>query len=125
MKTPKGNDGFTLIEVVFSVFIISVGILALLDVAGGSTVMLRDGRVRTRASAVAASRFDNLRLAGAATSPTCTALAGGSANHPGGVAESWSIAGSGRARTVTTLVTVRHGRRTIGQMSFRGSVYCP
>lgn len=125
MKTPKGNEGFTLIEVVISVFIISVGILALLDIAAGSTVMLRDGRLRTRASVVAASRFDNLRLAGAATTPTCTSLSSGSATHAGGVLESWTVAGSGRTRTITTLVTVRNGRRAIGQMSFRGSVYCP
>ena len=125
MKNSTGNEGFTLIEVVISVFIISVGILALLEIAAGSTVMLRDGRLRTRASAVAASRFDNLRLAGAATSPTCSALAAGSAAHAGGVVETWSIAGTGKSRTVTTLVTVRNGRRAIGQMSFRGSVYCP
>jgi prepilin-type N-terminal cleavage/methylation domain-containing protein len=125
MKPPTGNEGFTLIEVIISVFIISVGILALLEIAAGSTVMLRDGRLRTRASAVAASRFDDLRLAGAATNPTCAALAGGSAAHAGGVVETWSISGTGRMRTVTTLVTVRNGRRAIGQMSFSGSVFCP
>ncbi len=125
MKPPRGNEGFTLIEVVISVFMISFGILSLIEVATGTTTMLRDGRLRTRASAVAASRFDNLRLAGAVTSPTCSALAAGTATHQGGISESWTISGSGRTRTVTTVVSVSSGRRAIRQMTFWGSVYCP
>lgn len=125
MKTPKGNGGFTLIEVVISVFMVSFGVLTLIEVATGTTGMLRDGRLRTRASAVAASRFDNLRLAAAATSPTCTALAAGTATHQGGISESWTVSGSGRTRTLTTVVSVSNGRRAIRQMSFQGSVYCP
>jgi len=125
MRAASGKDGFTLIEVVIAVFMISVGILALLEAAGASAVMLRDGRLRTRASAVAASRIDSLRVVAASTNPTCTALTSGSASHVNGISESWTVTGSGRSRTVTELVAVSNGPRQIGQMSFQGSIYCP
>ena len=125
MSKNKGNQGFTLIELVIAVMMISVGVIALLQIAGASTVMLREGRVRTRATAVAASRLDSLRLVGASTSPSCTSLTGGSATHPSGVTETWTVTGTGRSRTVADMVTISKGRGLVGQMSFQSTIYCP
>jgi len=123
MKISGRRDGFTLIEVLIAIGILSVGILALLQTAASITVMLRDGRLRTMASAVAASRLDNLRLAAASTPPTCAALTSGSATSLN-LAETWTVAGTGRSRTVTATVTVSNGSRNLG-MTVRGTLLCP
>ncbi|HJR35057.1 MAG TPA: prepilin-type N-terminal cleavage/methylation domain-containing protein [Gemmatimonadales bacterium] len=123
MRVSRGRDGFTLIEVLIAVGILSVGILALLQTAGSITVMLRDGRLRTAASAVAASRIDNLRLAAAATTPTCASVTSGSATSLHG-SESWTVAGTGRSRTVAVTVTVSNGPRQLG-MTVRATLLCP
>jgi len=123
MSVSGRRDGFTLIEVLIAIGILSVGILALLQTAASITVMLRDGRLRTMASAVAASRLDNLRLAAASTTPTCAALTSGSATSLN-LAETWTVAGTGRSRTVTATVTVSNGSRNLG-MTVRGTLLCP
>lgn len=123
MRVSRRQDGFTLIEVLIAIGILSVGILALLQTAASITVMLRDGRLRTMASAIAASRIDNLRLAAASTTPTCTALTGGSATSQSGT-ETWTVAGTGRSRTVTATVTITNGPRQLGT-TVRGTVLCP
>jgi hypothetical protein len=75
------------------------------------------------ASAVAASRIDNLRLVAASTNPTCTALTNGSATSQNGT-ETWTVAGTGRSRTVTATVTISNGPRQLG-MTVRGTLLCP
>lgn len=127
MKASKPQAGFTVIEVLIAIIILSVGILALLQAGATSTIMLRDGRLRTMASAVAANRIDSLRLAAASTNPTCSAVASGSASSlygslPG--SESWTVAGAGRSRTVTETVSLSHGRRQLA-MTVRGTLLCP
>lgn len=123
MSRTSRKDGFTLIEVLIAIGILSVGILALLQTAASITAMLRDGRLRTMASAAAASRIDDLRLVAAATTPTCTALTGGSAASLYGT-ETWTVAGAGRSRTVTATVTVSNGPKQLG-VTVRGSLLCP
>ena len=123
MRVAERQDGFTLIEVLIDIGILSVGILALLQTSASITVMLREGRLRTMASAVAASRIDNLRLAAASTTPTCTSVASGSASSLQGT-ESWTIGGTGRSRTVAVTVTVPNGTRPL-TMTVRGTLLCP
>jgi type IV pilus assembly protein PilV len=117
------KDGFTLIEVLIAIGILSVGILALLQTAASISVMLRDGRLRTVASAMAASRIDNLRLAATSTTPTCASVTSGSASSLHGT-ETWTVAGAGRSRTVTATVTFSNGPRQLG-MTVRGNLLCP
>jgi prepilin-type N-terminal cleavage/methylation domain-containing protein len=123
VRVSRGPDGFTLIEVLIAIGILSVGILALLQTAASITVMLRDGRLRTTASAMAASRIDNLRLAAASTTPTCASVTSGSATSQNG-SETWTVAGTGRSRTVTATVTISNGPRQLG-MTVRGTLLCP
>ena len=123
MNVSGRKDGFTLIEVLIAIGILSVGILALLQTAGSITVMLRDGRLRTTASAMAASRIDNLRLVAASTTPSCSAVSSGSASSLRGT-ESWTVAGAGRSRTVTEIVNLSHGTRQLG-MTVRATLLCP
>ena len=123
MSVSGRRDGFTLIEVLIAIGILSVGILALLQTAASITVMLREGRLRTMASAIAASRIDNLRLAAATTTPTCASVASGSGTTLQGT-ETWTIAGAGRSRTVTATVTIPNGSRQL-TVTVRGILLCP
>ena len=123
MRVAGRQDGFTLIEVLIAIGILSVGILALLQTAASITVMLRDGRLRTMASAIAASRIDNLRLAAASTTPTCTTVNSGSATALQGT-ETWTITGGGRSRTVTATVSIPNGSRQLS-VTVRGTLLCP
>ena len=123
MRISGRRDGFTLIEVLIAIGILSVGILALLQTAASITVMLRDGRLRTMASAIAASRIDNLRLAAASTTPACSALTSGSATTSNGT-ETWTIGGAGRSRTVAVTVSIPNGSRPL-TMTVRGTLLCP
>lgn len=123
MRVSGRRDGFTLIEVLIAIGILSVGILALLQTAASITVMLREGRLRTMASAIAASRIDNLRLAAATTTPTCASVASGSGTTLQGT-ETWTIAGAGRSRTVTATVTIPNGSRQL-TVTVRGILLCP
>lgn len=123
----KPQAGFTVIEVLVALLILTVGILALMSAGATSTIMLRDGRLRTMASTLAASRLDSLRLVAGSTSPTCTALASGSAGSLYGSlygAETWTVAGAGRSRTVTETVNLSHGRRQLG-MTVSAKLLCP
>ncbi len=127
MTASGRKAGFTLIEVLIAIILIAVGILALMQAGAMSTIMLRDGRLRTMASALAASRIDSLRLVAASTDPTCTAVASGSAGSLYGSlygAETWTVAGAGRSRTVTETVSLTHGRRQLG-MTVSGTLLCP
>jgi type II secretion system protein I len=117
------RDGFTLIEVLIAIGILSVGILALLQTAASITVMLREGRLRTMASAIAASRVDNLRLAAVSTTPTCASVTSGSATSLQRT-ETWTIAGTGRSRTVTATVAIPNGSRQL-TVTVRGVLLCP
>jgi len=123
VKVSGGRDGFTLIEVLIAIGILSVGILALLQTSGSITVMLREGRLRTMASTVAANRIDNLRLAAASTTPTCGSVASGSGTSIQGT-ETWTITGTGRSRTVAVTVTVPNGSRQL-TITVRGNLLCP
>jgi type II secretion system protein I len=123
VRVSGGRDGFTLIEVLIAIGILSVGILALLQTSGSITVMLREGRLRTMASTVAANRIDNLRLAAASTTPTCASVASGSGTSIQGT-ETWTIAGTGRSRTVAVTVTIPNGSRQLA-ITVRGTLLCP
>lgn len=52
--------GFTLVEVVFAIVLLSVGLLALATLGVTSSKMTRGGSVQTVASALAQARFDSL-----------------------------------------------------------------
>ena len=110
--TRHSESGFTVVEVVVAMIILTVGALSLIQSAAGVTRMLRDGRQRTRAAAVATTRLESLRDIANTTTPTCTALTGGSSTYPGNVTEAWTVSGTGKSRTVQVTVTFPTGRYT-------------
>jgi prepilin-type N-terminal cleavage/methylation domain-containing protein len=109
------QSGFTLIEVMVAIVILSVGLLALASSTANVSRMVGSGKWATVASQVATRRLENIRQVAYSTSPACTssALVGGTAAFGSGISESWSVTGSGNVRQVQVAVTyTRAGGRS-------------
>ena len=109
--------GFTLIELVVTIVVLSVGLLAL---AGNSTVIARQmsgARVMTEAATIAQMRFERLR------SVPCTTLAAGTSTA-GQVSEVWTVTNGTRTVVVTDTVkfTTRYGQQVY---PYRTMIPCP
>lgn len=101
--------GFTLIEVLIAVVILSVGVLGMVGSAGLVSRMIGQGKRNTQAALVAMQRMETLRGQALATNPRCTGLAGGTATTTG-VTETWTVTGTGRSRRVRLIVQYQTNR---------------
>jgi type IV pilus modification protein PilV len=112
------EGGFTIVEVLIAVLILSVGLLALVGSAAVTTRMISQGQRYSQASALANERFEILR------SQTCAAMTNGSATQ-GRFTVTWTVAAdaSGRARIATVQVVspTASGTRTD---SFQTVILC-
>ena len=110
------NRGFTILEVVIAIVILSMGILGLAGTAASVTRMVGRSQQYGKAAALAAERFEIVRAqatpTAAVTSP-CTSLAGGSSTS-GTYSVAWTVADvtNGKQITVTVTTTTAKGSRT-------------
>jgi prepilin-type N-terminal cleavage/methylation domain-containing protein len=103
------GSGFSIIEVMVAVAVLTVGVLALVGSAALTSRMLGSGRQSTRAGQVAAARIERLRQVAFSTAPACTSAEwrGGSAGDPS-LTESWQILDpAGPARRVLIVLRSR------------------
>jgi prepilin-type N-terminal cleavage/methylation domain-containing protein len=114
--------GFTLIEVMLAIVLLTIGVMALAGSSALVTRMIGKGKESTIAVQVATARFEKLRTIAGSTTPPCQAGAGfvsGSASASlatGGVSETWVVGAApaaGSGRDVTVSVTYRDNRGTI------------
>ncbi len=107
--------GFTLIEVMVAIVILSIGLLALAGATANVSKMVGHGKWTTAASQVATRRLEILRQIANSTNPTCTssALVSGGPLAVGGVTESWTISGTGGMRQVLITVTYPRAERRV------------
>jgi prepilin-type N-terminal cleavage/methylation domain-containing protein len=103
--------GFTLIEIIIAIVILSVGVLGMVGTAGLVSRMIGQGKRNTRAGVVALQRMEILRQAAVSTTPHCTALAGGTATS-NAITEVWTVTGAGRSRRIRIIVTYPTTRGT-------------
>ena len=117
VKAAPRRRGFTVIELVVTIVVLTVGLLAM---AANSAVIgrqMRGARVMTEAASIAQARFERLRAV------PCTALAGGSATS-GEVSEVWTAVN--KTRTVEVSDTVKYHTRYGEQVyAYRTSIPCP
>jgi prepilin-type N-terminal cleavage/methylation domain-containing protein len=121
-----GRAGFTLIEVLVAVTLLSVGVVALAGSAGMVTRMIGRGKMGTRAAQLASQRFELLRLAAYRGTPHCTHAtfaAGGPVTSALGVTETWTIAGTA-VRTVTETVSYRTANGVTHSDVFTTQIRC-
>lgn len=97
------TKGFSLVELMVAMMILTVGVLGLAASARYVTSMTGQGGRYGGSSSVANARLEQLR----ATS--CATLAAGSA-ETGKYSEAWTVTASGQLRTVTETVSYNNGR---------------
>lgn len=117
-RPAAGRAGFTLVELVVAIVILSVGLLGLASTAAVVTRQMGGGAQQTIAANLATARFESLRAGG------CTALAGGT-QKTRGLTEVWTVSTStsNRARIVTdTVKWVARGRPT--RVSYTSMIPC-
>lgn len=110
------TSGFTLIEVMVAIVILSIGLLALAGATANVSKMVGYGKWATVASQVATRRVEIIRHMANSTDPTCTSSAmvsGGPLTAGRMMTESWNISGTGGVRRVVVTVTYPRGRRTV------------
>lgn len=101
----SSSAGFSLVELLIALSVLSIGLMALAGTAGIVARILADSRRRTSVAHLAATRMEMLRRAAGTTAPTCTALVDSAAGHPGSIAERWVVNGGGQTRTVIDSIT--------------------
>jgi prepilin-type N-terminal cleavage/methylation domain-containing protein len=93
MRLPR--SGFTLLEVMMALLLVTVGLLGLVGTLGPITALAGEGRAHARVALALASRADSLRALLRAGAPSCTAPPAGMLQHSDGVLERWSTADLG------------------------------
>jgi prepilin-type N-terminal cleavage/methylation domain-containing protein len=100
MSAPR-EQGFTLVEVLFAVVMLGVGVMALVGSSAMATRMIGRGRESTQVGQVATARAEWLRQVAAATSPPCGSAQLRTDSVPGanGIQEKWVLLGAAGDRT--------------------------
>lgn len=114
----KSRGGFTIIELVVAIIIMTVGVLAIATSSAGVAKQMRAGNQSALAAVIAQSRLETIRSLG------CSSLSGGSAATRG-MTEKWNIVWlSSRTRVVTESVTYVPRAKVTRTLSMRSVVPC-
>ena len=89
------SPGFTLLEVMVALLVITLGLVGLAGSLGPITALAGKGRMQGRIALVLESRADRMRMELLGSAPSCIPPAGGSLRHEDGVFESWSAGPTG------------------------------
>src|SRR5262245_55182985 len=124
LRQVRPRSGFTLMELIVSVTVITVGLLALAGSSVGVLRQMRSGNQAALASAVAQARLEKVR------SMSCTSLASGTATTRG-LSEAWTINPGGvanpnpsRMKAVVETVTYVPRRGDTKKFGLTGWVPC-
>jgi prepilin-type N-terminal cleavage/methylation domain-containing protein len=120
MKDSQG--GFTIIEVLIAIIILSIGVLALSSGAGSVTRMMYTGQNQTRAYAAAASRLEGLRAEAKTTN--CGISAGSATDPVSGIPLVWTVGTVPNERRIRMTATYRDGRAGKSIQVF-AAIHCP
>ena len=113
------HRGFTIVEVLIAVLILTVGLLGLVSTAALTTRMIGQGQRYTQASTLASQRFEILRAR------SCAALAD-SSGAQGAYTVAWTVtsADGGKSRLITVAVTSPTGAGKTRTDSFTTKRLC-
>lgn len=110
--TPQSARGFTLIEVLVALVLLTMGVMALVGSSAMVSRMIGRGRGSTVAVQVATARLERLRRVAASTSPRCTSPQFVSdSTATAGVSERWIVdTAAGLSRRVSVIIAYRDPR---------------
>lgn len=123
----RAEKGFTIIEIMLAVVVLSVGVMALVGSSALATRMIGRGNKSTEVVQVATARSELLRSYAAATSPGCTDanVKTDSNTTASGIGEKWVLLGNAGDLTRDVRLTfsyrVPKGTRTDTMMI---TLYC-
>lgn len=106
----RRRSGFTIVEVLIAVVLMTVGVMALVSSSAMVTRMVGGGRASTFAGQTATARIERLRQIAASTSPACTSADWKTDSAVSGrINEKWRLLdNSGNSRRVE--ITLRYPR---------------
>ena len=113
---PRNRRGFTLVELVVAIMVISIGIIGLASTAGAVTRQMGGGRRMLIASNVARRRMEWI------AAQNCAAVTSGTATTRG-IAETWTVVPGTRTVQVTLGVTYQTTRGNRNQ-SYSARIPC-
>lgn len=107
---PGTRAGFTLVELIVAMLMLTIGLLGLAGVGAVVLKQMKGGTHQTIAASIAQSRFEQFE------GDPCSSIVGGTATVRG-MQESWTVAAVGlRAKTIRDTVTfaASNGTRKVG-----------
>jgi prepilin-type N-terminal cleavage/methylation domain-containing protein len=113
LRSPRrARRGFTLIEVIIAIIVMSIGIMGLAGTASYVAIQMGGGNAQTIAASIATKVSDSL------SARRCAALVDGSQTKRG-VTVSWAVADSGRTKWVSEQLQyrTRRGPRTLNYVT--------
>ena len=109
----SNRSGFTIVEMLVAVTVLTVGLLALGAGIGRVTTTLTASRISTEAVQLATRRMDRLRAASRSTTVPCTSTIFSSSSgleYDNEIAQSWVVPSSGALRRVLVISSYPAGR---------------
>ena len=118
-NTPRRpRRGFTLIEMIIAIIVMSIGVMGLASTASYVAQQMGSGNMQTVAAALSAKVADSL------SSRKCASLISGNQTKRG-VTVSWTVTNATRTRTIDQTVTYRPKRGATKTLSYQMVVQCP
>ena len=119
---PAARQGFTIVEALVAIVILTVGVIALVGTAAQVARSIGQGRHATIAAAVAAGRVAELRRIARLGAPACTAAEWVSDSAvENGIAVSWRLLdAAGLVRRVQVIVRRQSPRRVVADTVMTG-----
>jgi len=114
----RPRRGFTLIEMIIAIVVMSIGVMGLAGTASYVAIQMGAGNTQTIAASLTTKVADSL------SARRCTQLVDGSQTRRG-VTVSWTVADSGRTKWVTEQVQYKAGHRPARTLSYLTVVQCP
>lgn len=125
--TRRDSRGFTIVELLVAIVILTIGVLAIGSGAMASTRNLHRSRLATVAATQAQGKMDELLSYAAATVPSCGATKFASSTTPvtsSQVTLSWNVPTSGVLRTVRVFARYRLAGTGLRTDTLVASVAC-
>jgi prepilin-type N-terminal cleavage/methylation domain-containing protein len=125
MIPQSSKRGFTLVEVLVALVLLTVGVMALVGSSALVSRMIGRGRGSTVAVQVATARLERLRRVAASTTPRCTSRQFVSdSTSTAGISERWVVEpAAGLARRVSVILAYRDPRGPVRD-TLRTTVLC-
>jgi len=118
-----GRRGFTIVEVLIAIIMLSIGVLALASSAGGITRMMSNGQRKTRSYALATSVIEDIRRT---AKSSCASLSSPGSSGQYGISAAWTVSNAGSTNTthqVSVTTSYRVGPFTKGD-TLVANLYC-